>query len=255
MAPGAPTGSAADLGREAVAELKAHGQPLVLLVPEDVRREDQERDESAEVRPARAQRARVAEDDGQEQHRSDQDHGVFPEQTETDRCTGGEPTSTLAGKRALALVQGQRPGQAQHRVGRGDDAAGESGNGREDQDQRQGEIARRREAAVAEEACKDEQRQCAGDQCPRACGERRPRGEPGADTEQRHTRWMIEIAPGEAAGPVEVIGLVLRDGQDRGDAQPPGGHGRDQCEQEAPRLTGCIDASGRFHGLVTRWVV
>ena len=121
----------ADEGRPEIldpgaAELLDEGDPLVIGVPENDRREDQKRNDAAEIRPGRDQPAPQF----RHRHQPDQDRrtekqrGVFRQQRSADRDADREPPRAASGLQYLGeKKQHEARGHQQRRIRRHDQGA------------------------------------------------------------------------------------------------------------------------------------
>jgi hypothetical protein len=85
------------------------------------------------------------------------------------------------------------------------------------EDQREQQAAAVTQPTGAIEPPERDQRRGADQQGTEPRTEQRAGIEPGAEPEQRHTGRMVEVAPGELAGPIVVVGLVAGQRQAIGD--------------------------------------
>ena len=86
----------AGFGGEAVAKLKANGQPIVLGIPDEVWRENEKRQKTAQVGPWNSQGLGVRPENRPKKDRADEHHRVLAQQTEAGRDSRTEPTPARA---------------------------------------------------------------------------------------------------------------------------------------------------------------
>ena len=223
------------LGREAVAELEAHGHPVVVGAPKQVGAEDQQGQQAAQVRPGGAQGLGVATHQGPQEDGTDQNHVVLGQQPKPGGKAGPQPAPAVPLDRRQCLVEAQGPAEGQHRVRGGQDAPGEPrcrGG-----DQHQGDQGGRAlsQPAAAIEGGEHDQGEGARNDGAEACRQGGARGEEARDAEQSDPRRVVEVSPGQGARPVEVIGLILGHRQELGHAQVPQGDQQDQGDQVTGR--------------------
>jgi hypothetical protein len=217
----------ARVAAESVPELEAEGDPVVARVPledgDHDRGGEQHREPGARLAEARAQRRLHRECDEQRDGR--EDAGELGRHGAPDREPGDEPPARRGG------APGRRTERAHHRVERPRQRREERRIRRRDHEPRRRERHHREDqGGVARRAVPGERARREGD---REAARARDEDRRQTDRERRRTeerrarahepgdaRRMVEVAAGEAARPLPVVGLVREERDDRGEREP-----------------------------------
>ena len=236
--------------REPARALERERRPRVVVVPEDHRREQDERQDRAEPRLGPAQLrtgARVEQREGQRAQPEQRDR-VLGEQPEADAEPGGEPRARLfLDQRAVQKVERARPGRGERRVGSHHRPA------REGERQRGAQRERRGRGRLAEPATREREGEARRDERAEQRGEphrplvlaeqrRRARDQPGDE------RRVVEIGEREVlrvAPVVRLLGQELERAQVRGAQREEIRREREAAHPQRDRALG--PARGREH--------
>ena len=219
-------------------------------IPDQVGGEDQQGRQGPQVGPGGAQGPGVGPEDGPEKDWTDQGHAILAEQAQPGGETRRHPAAAVTAQGGQGLVQGQGPGQGQGGVRGGQDTGDQPTESRGSHHQGQ-KLLLRGQAAGAVEADQHPQGQGRGEQIAQPARQGRGGGQAGANCQEGNPRGVIEIAPVQAARPIDVISLILGHRQQPGRPQPPEadeGEGQPQPADGGIRGPGRRSARGRKVG-------
>ena len=203
-----------------MAELEADGEPVVLGIPDEIRREEEQGRQGPQVGPGRAQGLGVRPEDGPEKDGANKGHSILAEQSQPGGQARRHPAAPVIAQGRQPLVHRQGPGQGQGGVGGGQDAGDQARESRARHHQGQKHLPGI-QAAGAVKANQHQQGQSRGQEIAQPPRQGRGRGQPRAQTQQCHPRRVVEIAPVKAEGPIEIVGLILGHREHPGSPQSP----------------------------------